>query len=564
MNKGHHLRPFCAGAVAVGLLALGTARAATICPPRWADEAPTELQLPLVSAPDLAADLPVNSLVRLSPARESATAELAAIGAWNRQAPAALRTGFERRVATPPRFALQPEPFAVQRRTALIRLPQGDWGWRGQLTVDEANALRVHLRLAGATAGVRFFARSQSELDETLAWEPVALDDDAAPSEGWSGILSGPTVELLVVAPPMQPLTKPLQVTVDRVVELVALDRFGQPQFGSSLSLAQRSFACEVDLACVSGSPELALASRAVGRLDVVSGGFAFSCSGGLVASADPGDRNPYFLTARHCVSSAAEALSVLVVWDYKRASCDGSEPALKKLRKSHGATLLTPPTSTDVALLQLKGIPKGRAFLGWTTEDPASETLRRVSHPAGGPQAYSETTVVGTAPSCSEVSVDDFLFQTPRLGATFEGSSGSPVWIKNNLVVGQLSDACGGDTCSGAREAIDGRFSVSYGVVQPWLDPAAGPPVPRNLRASTIGKTRVVLRWSAGGPELVRYELTARRKGFDEVDLGALDPTSSSVEVTGLLGGKKYQFWLKACRDGGCSKPARLGVTTH
>ena len=136
-----------------------------------------------------------------------------------------------------------------------------------------------------------------------------------------------------------------------------------------------------------------------------------------------------------------------------------------------------------DLTLLRLDGsAPSGAAFLGWTTDEVAFTSgydLNRVSHPAGAPQAYSEHSVDADTGTCSSWPRGSWIYSRDTRGATEGGSSGSPVRNSQNLVVGQLSGACGynlNDVCDPVGNAtVDGAFASYYSQVAPFLGGGGG-----------------------------------------------------------------------------------------
>jgi lysyl endopeptidase len=82
---------------------------------------------------------------------------------------------------------------------------------------------------------------------------------------------------------------------------------------------------CHLDFKC---APEWATSGAAVAAFIVEkpSSGLV-SCSGSLRNQLGE-QKQPYFLTAAHCVASEAEARSLLALWNYESPFCDGPEPS--------------------------------------------------------------------------------------------------------------------------------------------------------------------------------------------------------------------------------------------
>lgn len=501
------------------------------------------------SAP-LSADPALEPWLVLEPALDVEVEQIAELVDWNASNRGPWQNGFSRRYDRPRSIDL--ELSAAMRRperyaggVALVD-SDGRIVWRGALVVRDAHALRLELSATlpeGATLAVR------GRPDD--GWELLATT--GAPI--WTPAIRGSQIELRVSLPPGQTRAR---VQIDELVELFELDELGAP-FSASIATS-----CELDISCASNDAALSLASRAIGRMVFQSGGKSYACTGGLIGDAANSD-TPYFLTANHCISTASEAESLDVTWNYRTSSCRGSPPNPASLPRTLGATLLATRSESDVTLLVLSSLPSNRSFLGWTTAAPgASSLLRRISHPQGGPQSYSETllaTMVG--PVCSDAPRAFYLYEDPWLAGIAGGSSGSPVWIDDGVVVGQLSGTCGGSDCSPDTDTLDGRFARSYPYLQPWLDPTAGPAAPEALQATFIGRKRVLLAWTDTANDETRFEVWRSAKRGQPVLAGTAGPDTASFDVRGLKRATLYTFTVQACRDTGCSVPAAVSVRT-
>ena len=97
--------------------------------------------------------------------------------------------------------------------------------------------------------------------------------------------------------------------------EIVHFDRdpFGRDQLDSGRESAGGLLSCHEDVNCHSSVP--VNARKATGRMSYISGGTAHVCTGTLINDLDDETIVPYFLTARHCISSAGAASSLVVSW---------------------------------------------------------------------------------------------------------------------------------------------------------------------------------------------------------------------------------------------------------
>jgi hypothetical protein len=211
-----------------------------------------------------------------------------------------------------------------------------------------------------------------------------------------------------------------------------------------------------------------------------------YACSGALV-NTTMGNEIPYFLTANHCVNSAATAKSVELFWDYKTATCGSPVPERSGFARSLGATLLATGSidagKPDFTLLRLSTPPPaGRYYLGWSASPDSTRggaTVFRIGHPEGGPQMLSShaTTDVPTPGECADLPRSTFIYSKNLVGATKGGSSGAPAFLADGLqVVGQLYGRCGNnlpDVCDAVQNsAVDGSFSRYFSSIERWLSP--------------------------------------------------------------------------------------------
>lgn len=506
-------------------------------------------QSPASTPAPVRADPALEPWLVLEPAPDVESAQIADLIDWNASHRGPWQNGFSRRHDRPRSIDLElsgatrrPEGFAGG--VALVE-PDGSIVWRGALVVRDAYALRLELSATlpeGATLAVR------GRPDDS--WKLLATTGDSI----WTPAIRGSDVELRVSLPAGQTRAR---VQIDELVELFELDERGAPFRGSIAA------ACTLDVSCTPNDAALSLASRAIGRMVFQSGGKSYVCTGGLIGDTESSD-TPYFLTANHCISTASEAGSLDVTWNYRSSSCGGFTPNPASLPRTLGATLLATRSESDFTLLVLSSLPSNRSFLGWTTAAPGPSLLRRISHPQGGPQSYSETLLATTVDAvCSDAPRAFYLYEDPWLAGIAGGSSGSPVWIDDGVVVGQLSGTCGGGDCNPSTDTLDGRFARSYPYLQPWLDPTAGPAAPAALHATFVGKKRVLLAWTDTANDETRFEVWRSARGGQPVLAGTAGPDAGSFDVRGLKRATPYTFTVQACRDTGCSLPAAVSVRT-
>ena len=123
---------------------------------------------------------------------------------------------------------------------------------------------------------------------------------------------------------------------------------------------------CSVDVSC---HPEYSEAASAVALMVFESDGSTYECSGSLISSASQ-PAIPFFITANHCISTAAEAQSLITFFNYQTSACNGAKPTLSNSVRVTGATLVEGEAMAlgDFTLLQLTSFPNVDVkVLGWT-----------------------------------------------------------------------------------------------------------------------------------------------------------------------------------------------------
>jgi hypothetical protein len=246
--------------------------------------------------------------------------------------------------------------------------------------------------------------------------------------------------------------------------------------------------ACELDVSCYASWVS---AAGSVGMYIFESGGATYACSGSLVNNTN-NDSKPYFLTAGHCISSAAAASTVEVYWKYQTSTCNGTPPSLSSLPTSLGATYLASGSieAGDYSLIRLSSIPNiNLVFLGWNASTsvlplssggtPTSATATGIHHPEADYTriSFGVRTPDAAAQIGSDIAPADMYYQIEETQGRVEpGSSGSPLFTSDQLIVATLTYAPSGSACSiSPFTAGYARFSVAYPQLSQYLAPSGG-----------------------------------------------------------------------------------------
>ncbi len=201
-------------------------------------------------------------------------------------------------------------------------------------------------------------------------------------------------------------------------------------------------------------------------------------CSGAMINNVRE-DGTPFFLTADHC---RPNDLSVVQFWNlmfnYQSPECSNSDGNTNMTVS--GCIFRAKDGRSDFMLLELSSpIPTeyNVYFSGWDRSGAQPQQGVGIHHPAGDVKKISfdrdplnSVNTLGGGENFWEVADWDD-------GTTEGGSSGSPIFNENKLIVGQLF---GGDAaCGNDLYDVYGKLSSSWGnydnfetSLAPWLDP--------------------------------------------------------------------------------------------
>lgn len=207
-------------------------------------------------------------------------------------------------------------------------------------------------------------------------------------------------------------------------------------------------------------------------------------CSGALINNGCQ-DFTPYILTAFHCLEdfppddilSGAEITAAedwVFRFQYKSPNCNGSEPT--HFYSFYGDTFRSAwnSTHTDFALLELDSQPlqayTGIKYAGWTRSATPATSSVGIHHPMGDVMKISIENDDAVADDWFGGGDTHWLVEFDD-GIVEPGSSGSPLFNQNGLIVGQLSgndeNECqtedNNDCFCDQPRAQYGRFDLSW-----------------------------------------------------------------------------------------------------
>ena len=352
--------------------------------------------------------------------------------------------------------------------------------WISEIISEDAVQTRLRFNETDLPPGAKLFVYSAKNPDDVYG--PYEKRGESDTGDFWTPPFEGDGVIVEYFVPNQNELAE--DKLPFRITEVAHIYR-NPLKFGNEGMNDPAEYPCHNEVPA-----EWSFVAKSVGQFQYVDDEArqVYDCTGTLLSSL-AGDFDPIFLTANHCVSSAAEAQSMIIYWFYN----SGDYPALSfpSLPRSVGATLLNTKTSqeaSDFTLLRIRGaIPmkSGIVFSGWDPTPITSVTsVVGIHHPNGSHKRFSSGIINSAA--------GNFLGVRWNSGITERGSSGSGLWKgsgANARLIGTLYDGSFG--CINSQDNY-GKFSVTYPYIasnlQGGSDDAYDAGSGNDLRANAVG----------------------------------------------------------------------------
>lgn len=336
-------------------------------------------------------------------------------------------------------------------------LPDGSRLWTYSIQSPNAAALRLRFEPFAPAAGTELIVFSATNSAEAVG--PYTSSDARPGFPLWTSRISDTEARVEWFVP----------------ADLVAAGKFGSLQITGVVQIfpqpAVPRLDCRIDVTC---HPEWNTTAQSVAQYDFIEGTGSFICSGSMITRT-PEDFCPLFLTAAHCISSQASAVSMNIFWFFQTSICDGVPPDPSTLPRTDGATLLRRDTDSDTCLLGLPvdDIPAGIVWAGWSSAeapDPTPATL--IHHPLGMRKSWSPGSLNGieTVSQCFGTASTTYDFQLSN-GGQDGGSSGSPVFDNANHRVRAVATCSESDDCIPAENTGEGSFAAGFPNMSPYLN---------------------------------------------------------------------------------------------
>lgn len=369
-------------------------------------------------------------------------------------------------------------------------LPNGQKIWRLRIQAEGAIALMLCYKAFYIPAGGKLFIYNT---DKTQVLGAYTYNTNPPVEKFATEFISGDDIILEYEAASSG--EKPL-INIEKVGygynHLNAFDKRADAGPGGSAP-------CMVNINCEEGYDWQAEKSG-ICEMILIVGKYAYFCSGSLINNTAQ-DEKPYILSATHCISNLAEDLTqndldqYLFYFHFERIQCDNTSPSYKPYTMTGCTKIASTPLengSDGLLLLLNQKIPANYNvyFNGWDRSDVAAHSGVGIHHPNGDYMKistfgktwaktttwYGENSTSGARQAHWNVIFDETI---NGHSVTEGGSSGSPLFNQNKLIVGTLSG--GNSTCDKPDDSnLYGKFYYhwdKYGLsstthMNPWLDP--------------------------------------------------------------------------------------------
>lgn len=251
---------------------------------------------------------------------------------------------------------------------------------------------------------------------------------------------------------------------------------------------------CQVNINCTEGA-DWQIEKKGVARIYALIGSTWYRSTGSLINNTN-NDKTPLFITAAHCIKAngrIANMSNIQFYFNYEFAGCVNEKEVPQGYNTMVGAEILVLTSlygGSDGALLKLNDqIPDNYDvyFNGWDISEQPSKKGVVIHHPNGDVKkitTYNTPLATGTYSEKGGTSMENahwavqYTETTNGFGTTEKGSSGSPIFSQDKLIVGTLT---GGTSSCNNKLGIDYYGKISYHwdknstadlYMKPFLDP--------------------------------------------------------------------------------------------
>jgi hypothetical protein len=479
----------------------------------------------------------------------------------------------------------QPRKFADSREVlhtpadsgSLVELDNGRVAWRLRIETGNAKSVNLGTHFNLPPTAVMFLLDG----DGNVVYGPYTAADVKPHGERWFPLVEDESLEVYAEMQQFDWDAFQAGFAIHTIsFGFLDLQRpIGDQLFPENYRNGERAGACNVDVVCPEGNGwENQIDS--VGR--IITSGSSF-CSGTLVNNTSE-DETPYFMMADHCGVSTGNDQTVVVYWNFQRATCGAGGASTSDNQNGSTLRMAYGGGPGDITLLELDDAPNvswGVIFAGWDRRN-LNSTGAGIHHPSGDEKKISienNSTSKGNA-NVIGVGIIASYFATWDAGVTEPGSSGSAFFNSNGRLIGVLSG--GSSQCAPFSAGPDAyaRIATSWTgggttstALQTWLDPistgqttldflGATPPDPPGAFAITNpldgttgidASAAILFTWGAS-TNADQYEvIIAEDPGLTTGVLGPFVRTTEDLLIFGgtLSQGQTYYWSVVASNDG-------------
>ncbi|MDD2387460.1 MAG: choice-of-anchor J domain-containing protein [Bacteroidales bacterium] len=388
---------------------------------------------------------------------------------------------------------LLPVGVSVENSGTWSELEDGKTIWRLRLSSEGAVASALHFDAFALPQGSTVYVYNS---DRSVVLGPYTSEDNPKREEYAIGLFSGDDVIIEYTAAKEKSLTGNVELVIPEIqISAFSFIYRGAEQFGIDAKGTGYggSESCQVNVNCPEGN-NWRTQQKGVAKIYYVQGQYGYFCSGSLVNNVR-NDQTAYFLTADHCGGNctASEFNQWIFSFNYESPGCTAySEPSGNNVtgctKKARGPL----DGGSDFLLLQLNASSTsikniGGVYNGWSKSTSGSPSGVGIHHPSGDikkistyTSSLSSATYNGDETGASGAHwVVYWVSTATNHGVTEGGSSGSPIFNNNGLVVGTLS---GGSSYCASPTSPDLYGKLSYHWISNgsassqqlkyWLDP--------------------------------------------------------------------------------------------
>ena len=355
---------------------------------------------------------------------------------------------------------LGPKRFAIQRRVDL-KMSDGQWiavegGSVWRLDFDGMGSLNTRMHLSGLSLGEgeEIFLSTPGDAESVVG--PLTGVGPNDNGEAWGVFAQGPVARIEWFVPEGR--------KVDRLPFDSAEYSHGYQDPFTPRAGTDKASGCVIDPVCY---PDWANVSNAVGQMTYSDTGGSYVCSGQLIATT-AADETPLFLTARHCISTTAQANSLQIYFKYRATTCNGATPFPSTANRVIGTDLVSSYAGSDCTLVMIRqALPAGLFWVGWQNTNPSNGTqCTGIHHPNGVEQdiSFGSKTGLSNLSGCLTGTVSNASsVVTYSTGVTEGGSSGSGIYVNGTQrLFGVLSCGPTNSSCTNILFGLYGRLDLA------------------------------------------------------------------------------------------------------